>query len=90
MNKLVAILALTTLLVGCPKDWSAEDQRLAQSEDWVACHFDNDEGDIDLHLLDSSGASVAFSTSISDDESGLPAFMVSRRADRVAESLKHG
>ena len=45
MNKLVAILALTTLLVGCPKDWSIEAQRLAQSEGWIACHFDNEDGD---------------------------------------------
>ena len=44
MTKLMMLALMTTLLAGCPKDWSKEEQSLSQTDDWIACHFENDAG----------------------------------------------
>ena len=45
IGTLIALTAaVTVMLTGCPKNWSAEEQKLEASEAWAACHVTDDAG----------------------------------------------
>jgi len=45
IGTLIALAAtVTVMLSGCPKNWKAEEQKLADQEAWAACHVTDDAG----------------------------------------------